>query len=147
MVFNPCQYPTNQLSLPRKFNKSMIQFKQHRPFFGTPSSSWMLLLLSLYFSWICPAEATTRPCCYDTVLVAQKPSEELGRFYQCSFAAGKSSKTSAYLPIVSFQLRLDCYQVQVKTNWKQRRQLQDLLPAPSIFSHFQIHLPRSAASC
>ncbi|WP_373551271.1 hypothetical protein [Haliscomenobacter sp.] len=125
----------------------MIQFKQHRPFFGTSSSSWMLLLLSLYFSWICPAELATRPCCYDTVLVAQKPSEVLGRFYQCSLAAGKSSKTSAYLPIFSFQNALDCFQVQIKTSWHQRRQLQNLLPAPSIFSQLQIHLPRSAASC
>jgi hypothetical protein len=125
----------------------MIQFKQHRPFFATSSSSWMLLLLSLYFSWICPIESVNRPCGYDIVLVGQQPIEAQGCFYQCSFKACKGYNPKDHRPVFSFQERVDCFQVQAKTTWFQSRQRQDLLPASSTFIQFQTHLPRNIASC
>jgi hypothetical protein len=125
----------------------MTQRKQLRRFFATSSSSWMLLLLSLYFSWICPAESVARLRGYDTTLVGQGPIEVQSRFYQCRFKAPKSHKNKPDLPVFSFQERLNRFQIQVKAGWFQCRYQQNLLPAPSTFYQFQTHLPRSIASC
>ncbi len=107
----------------------------------------MLLLLSLYFSWICPAELVARPFGYDITLVSQQATEVQGRFYQGSFKAPKGNKIKTNFPVFSFQERLDCFQIQVKASWSQCRYRQNLLPAPSTFHQFLTHLPRSIASC
>lgn len=113
----------------------MSTFVQQRYFGLGSSSTWMLLLLSLYFSWICPTEPE----------VAALPNLSLVTTQQISDAAvyplADFRKTST-LAVAHFSTLLPS--TLVTQPLAQQKQEEALLPASNVVVQLKAHRPRSA---
>lgn len=115
----------------------MSTFVQQRYFGLSSSSTWMLLLLSLYFSWICPAESNVVPLPDLSLVVTQRISDaavySLADFRKASTRAVAHFSTLLPSTLVTQPLA-------------QQKQGEALLPASNVVVQLKAHRPRSACA-
>lgn len=113
----------------------MSALVQQRYFRFAPSSTWMLLLLSLYFSWICPAEPNVVALPGLGLVTTQQVADAA----VCSFFT--FSKTTDSHAIAVFPL---VYPTASAPPLAQQKQREDLLPPSNVVAQLKAHRPRSA---
>lgn len=100
------------------------------------SGNLLLLVLSLYFSWICPAETSTLAL-PSTALIVEK-SAVSGSLV---FAAVSPKKNIKYAPL---ELKRFLPYWPGSISIKQQKFQEDLLPAPDCMVQLKTHRPRGA---
>lgn len=114
----------------------MSALTQLRHFGFAPSSTWMLLLLSLYFSWICPTEANVASL-PDLGLVATQRISGVAVYPLADF------KKIATLAVAHFSSLLPFHSLLTQPK-DQQKQREALLPASNVVVQLKSHRPRGA---
>lgn len=112
----------------------MLVFKQQRYFGFASASTWMLLLLSVYFSWICPAESNV-VALPGLGLVTTQRTADIAVYPVANYRKAPTviAHFSPLLPSTTNAQPL-----------AQQKQREDLLPVSNVIAQLKAHWPRSA---